>query len=196
MAITRTYINGDMTVLQTAIQSLGFFASVTLSDNTITCKDENENTVFTIGSSAASIYADATHSITTSFNTITNAYVTSKGIFINNNSDKPVIIAKTNNNKIGGAIRTGSELWTYSVCAWDDALPLTQTFNFMENSDDVSPQQTIFCPVPTHNQFGETSIFDGVFATPWNEYRYMGVFTDKTSGKQYVSNGYIVLMEE
>lgn len=197
MAVTKTYINGDWTALQGVLQSSGLFASVVIDSDRIHCKDEDENIVVTIGSGTATIYADATNSISaSSLGTITNAYVTSKGILINNSNNKSVIIAKTNNGKIGGAIRTDSELWTYSVCAWDDDLPITQTFNFMEESDTITPQQTIFCPVPTHNKYGETSILDGVYATPWNEYRYMGVFTDKTSGKEYVSNGYMALMDE
>lgn len=200
MAITKTYINGSLTALKTVLEDTGFFTEVTLNNDTLSCMD-GENLVVSISSSTVSIYADATNSISnSSIGTIANCYRTSKGIFITTSNDFPIIIAKTNNNKIGGAMRrketSTTDLWDYKVCAWGDEAPLTQTFNFMENADTVTPQQTVFCPMPTHNRYGETSVLDGVYATPWNEYRYMGVFTDRATGKEYVSNGYVALMDE
>ena len=71
MAITRTDINGSLTALKTALESLDWFASVTLDDPSsptkLTCKDSDNNILLEWYQSSnnygAKAFKDSTHFI-------------------------------------------------------------------------------------------------------------------------------------
>jgi hypothetical protein len=165
MAISKAYINGSASALAEFLESSGLFGSVTYSGSTVTCKDDNENTVCIISdvggsltSTSITVYYDGGESSASGGNTwsqnythISYAYKCANGVIIQiaNGSDTEIaciLLTKTNRGKI---------CTVFSYQSSTDASRYT-TFHCI-SFDDVAPISTITLAANQKNQTSVTS---------------------------------------
>ena len=134
MAITQTYLNSSIAELKLFLGTLvpKYFASVVYTDNTsVTCKDSDGNTIFTVavdnGNWTYTAYADSQNFVskTSSYAKPVYGYVCNNGAMIlgagnastisdATNLRFSVVISKTNNNKTGFVIAASSSTATFT----------------------------------------------------------------------------------
>lgn len=222
MAITKQIITTFAEMAQ-FIEDSGFFDSVVYDDTgygLITCKDEDDNTVFAIEglSSAAKWYgyADASNGVYEQIAGVAcTAYSTSKGLMFmhtGSHDGAPCIVSKTNNVAYCVLLPTDNKAtWDSGVyfmatdqkaIAWGDVAPLTNLVNSgvvvtgQNNSVAVmeTANQTIFSPIATHSAYGTPSYFADAFFLPISQFRSETVFT--VDGVKYVTDGFVCLRDE
>lgn len=199
MAITKTYINSDMTALQTFLNDSGLFDSVTLDDSTVTCKDADGNTLVTFAKSGNSttvtLYASASvsNSVTHSSSTPTYGYSCSNGLLIQSGSGNYAgydLITKTNNDKIAIVSSSAPSATNGCAIAWGDAAPLSN-FQYSENTRN----QTIVCPFATNSDEGTVSYTPNAGYMPFGQYYGMGYGKIVMDGVTYLTNGHWVIKD-
>ena len=199
MAITKTVINNDFSILQSFLQSSGLFNSVELSENTITMKDSDGNTIATIDTNITiTAYANASTSAAASYSTFNGAsiqygYKCANGIMLpvtgSGNKTAHILIAKTNNNKVAFTftkihINTAAAYTNCYCTAWGDE-------NVNENAFTAkAAEQTLMCPFCTNAIMGETSYTPNAFWMPFGQYYNMGYGKLTDDGTTYLTNGY------
>ena len=219
MSITQTYLNTSISELKTFLGTLvpKYFASVVYTDNTsVTCKDSDRNTIFTVavdnGSWTYTAYADSENFVskTSSYAKPVYGYVCNNGAMIlgagnasaisdATNLCFSVVISKTNNNKTGFVIAASSsasvsDLYSNFVTGvWGDVIPLTSRYTY--SSGVTNHTQTQMFPFVTHCALGEKSYFPNAFFIPVAQTR--AVFGELVAdGVSYVTNGYWAIKDE
>ena len=217
MSITQTYLNLSIAELKLFWGTLvpKYFASVVYTDNTsVTCKDSDGNTIFTVavdnGNWTYTAYADSQNFVskTSSYAKPVYGYVCNNGAMIvgavNAISDATgirgsVVISKTNNDKTGfiisGALSSSvSDLYNNFVTGvWGDVTPLTSNYSY--GSGVTNQTQTQMFPFVTHCALGEKSYFPNAFFIPVAQTRT--VFGELVAdGVSYVTNGYWAIKDE
>ena len=217
MSITQTYLNLSIAELKLFLGTLvpKYFASVVYTDNTsVTCKDSDGNTIFTVavdnGSWTYTAYADSENFVskTSSYAKPVYGYVCNNGAMIvcavNAISDATgirgsVVISKTNNNKTGFIISGGSSgsasdsYNNFVTGVWGDVTPLTSNYSY--GSGVTNHTQTQMFPFVTHCALGEKSYFPNAFFIPVAQTRT--VFGELVAdGVSYVTNGYWAIKDE
>ena len=217
MAITQTYLNSSIAELKLFLGTLvpKYFASVVYTDNTsVTCKDSDGNTIFTVavdnGNWTYTAYADSQNFVskTSSYAKPVYGYVCNNGAMILGANSAisdatgirgSVVISKTNNNKTGfiisGALSSSaSDLYSNVVTGvWGDVIPLTSNYSY--SSGVTNHTQTQMFPFVTHCALGEKSYFPNAFFIPVAQTR--AVFGELVAdGVSYVTNGYWAIKDE
>ena len=218
--ITRTDINGDITALKAALETLvpDFFASVEYDDaespTTVICKDSDGNTIFTAaytagGSATYTAYKNATTSVACS-----STHATARPLYfykVGNNSAAIqcpnyhfVWISKTNTAVVGFVIpdtfATGNtnHYAKNNVACWGDdpALdsPLTITGG---TSSEMEGNHTQFVQIPLHGTYNENIYLPKAFFFPMVQEGMRGVVQELTTDDgTYLTNGYIALLDD
>lgn len=199
MAITKTYLNSDMTALQTFLNDSGLFDSVTLDDSTVTCQDADGNTLVTFAKNGnqatVTLYASASVSQSISHQSapFTYGYSCSNGLLLQSSSGNYAgyeLITKTNNDKIAiVSSSTASATNAYAI-AWGDAAPLSN-FQYTENVRN----QTIVCPFATNSAEGTVSYTPNAGFMPFGQYYNMGYGKIIIDGVTYLTNGHWVIKD-
>lgn len=215
MAITRYEINGDLILLKLALESLGFFASITLDDDTtptlVTCKDSDNNTLFTVGKSGSS------YTYTMYKNSETNVNVTSSSVNYTNPKYLYKIgdagamiemvsggitfwIAKTNLDGIGfchqSTWTSASSSGNVQVACWGDDPDLSTTLYFAQNNSAMIGNQCLFVPVPLHGTYTHPMWMKNTYFLPMAQAGMRGVIQQIEDGDDtYLTNGYIAIRD-
>ena len=202
MGITKTDINGDFSVLQSFLQSTGFFDTVELGTNTVTMKDAGGNTLATIDGATITVYANASNSANYNYTTnspaVKDGYKCANGILLKfapltgayQDKQAHVLITKTNNNKIAFIFsntsnnNTGAPYTNYQCIAWGDTDIAANTYTAKAG------EQTLLCPFCTNATLGEPSYTPNAFWIPFGQNYSMGYGTLAMNGVTYLTNGY------
>ena len=217
MAITRTDINGDFTALKNALATLvpDFFASVTLDSDTITCKDADDNTIFTIkqgtNTFAPTAYRSADSGLTPtggSYLTIIKYFfkVGTNGAFITYNFGEAVIIAKAKNGKTAVAIpassgtsATGRISTLYAAC-WGDDTEFNNPIQIAAGTTNTcTGNHTQFVPIPLYGTYTEANQIEKAYYMPMAQPNQRGVvqeLVDDLNGERYITNGYVAMLDD
>ena len=197
MAITKTTINGDFSVLQSFLQSSGLFNSVELGTGIVTMKDGDGNTLATIETGLTiRAYIDSSTSASVSY--FNSGYILygcncTNGVllFVTGTSGYQghILISKTNNNKVAFVFSSAHSVspnpyTTYYCVAWGD--DDTSTFTFTGKASE----QSLMCPFCTNAIMGETSYTPNAFWMPFGQYYNMGYGKLTDDGTTYLTNGY------
>lgn len=211
--ITRTEINGNLTALKTALESLGFFATVTLDDATsptkVTCKDADNNVLFEWLTNSSSYgvkaYKDATHFAGTapvSGNTYNPKYffdLGENGCAIQMNTiANLLIITKTNDDRIGFAFpHHSTTLSTLDATCWGDDANSTDYMQICGSSGNGFGvgNHCQLVPIPLHGTYEEALYLPNAFYMPSVQANMRGVVQEITGEKgTYLTNGYIAIL--
>lgn len=227
MAITKAVITTYAEMAQ-FIEDSGFFDSVVYDESggggygSITCADEDGNTIFELRSvSSVELqwygYADSSNSVyeQTDTNGIScTAYSTACGLMFmhaGHYDGAPCIVSKTNNGAYCVLLPTNNKgTWSSNVyhavnqkaIAWGDTTPFTNLVNsgavITGQSNDIptmeTANQTVFLPIVTHNTYGTPSYFADAFFLPISQFRSETVFS--IDGVKYVTDGFACLRDE
>ena len=214
MAITRTDVNGDLTVLKTALESLGWFASVTLDDpsspTTLTCKDDDNNILLewykSSSSYGAKAFKDSTHfigSAAVSGNLYNPQYfykVGDNGAVIKSNSvNNFFIIAKTHDDKIGFVFPHDIAISTFDSTYWGDDISLTDYFLICNpsTSNYAVGNHCLFVKIPVHGTYNEAVEMPKAFFIAMAQPNMRNVVQEITGGLGvYLTNGYLALLDD
>lgn len=221
MAITRTDINGDITALKVALETLvpDFFASVEFDDTTtptaINCKDADNNTVFTVTKNSSgfsyNVFKDASTSVSA---TSTDTYsqplyfykVGDNGAAIQcRRNSALIVIAKTNTGVSGFALPNGfgstltANLATVQIaCLGDDPMltsPLTITTS--TSSSQMTGNHTMFVQIPMHGTYEQSIYLLKAFFLPMAQDGMRGAVQElSTDSGTYLTNGYVALLDD
>ena len=214
MAIIRSDINGDLTALKTALESLDWFASVTLDDpstpTTLTCKDSDNNILLEWYKSSsnygAKAFKDSTHYIGSSAvsgNTYNPQYfykVGDNGAVIKSNETNTIfIIAKTNEDKIGFAFPYSNTAFQIEATCWGDDVTMTDYFYVCNSSGSGSGigNHCLFVKIPLHGTYNTAMELPKAFFLTSAQPNMRGIVQEITGGLGvYMTNGYIALLDD
>ena len=214
MAIERTTINGDATALKNALDTLvpTYFASVTLENIIITCKDADDNIVFKIDFSSATwrytIYRNGngqTDSIlqTQTYDPLYFYKVGVNGAFLRLNGYGGVIaIAKAANGKTAIVIPgTNFDSYTqmYSVLAgcWGDDNFYIRPLVVANYQNPMQGNNCQFVPVPLYGNYQLANNIPKVFYMPMSQSNMRGIVQEVTSESgTYITDGYIAMIDD
>lgn len=222
MAIQRIEINGDMTALKAALETMipDFFASVELasdeSSTTITCKDSNENTIFTIAKTvsgsttnvAYTAYKNAATSVScsaaaSSANPLYLFKIGESNVVIQCPSSNLVVISKTNTYDTGFVIPNSfasgqtTHLSRLNVACWGDDPSLSSLLTITNASGDTMiGNQCLLVPVPLHGVYGTPIYLPHAFFLPMAQDGMRGTVQQLQDGEvTYLTNGYLAMMD-
>ncbi len=221
MSLIKNDINGSVTTLKTFFDtcvSAGFLSNVTIeNDSELIIKDANNNTlcIFSFQSTSENsvciidIYIDANtvvhpSSAYWSQAIIATAYLCDNGIYLefyrsDNFSRFSIIIAKTNQNKIGFLYSTafdssyGDSTMNYrniKCVTWGDNADGGTT-----TDEGTVNNQTVFCPIPTQAKSFNTSYLVNCYRishSPLFTYRVKEI---SLNNETYLTNGYYAIKE-
>lgn len=221
MAITRTDINGDITALKAALETLvpDFFASVEFDDATtptaINCKDADSNTVFTVTKNSNgfsyNVFKDASTSISA---TSTDLYsqplyfykVGDNGAAIQcRRNSTLIVIAKANTGATGFALPNGfssslaSNLTTSPTGCWGDDPVLTTslTITTSTSGSQMTGNHTMFVQIPLHGTYEQSIYLLKAFFLPMAQDGMRGEVQElSTDSGTYLTNGYVALLDD
>ena len=216
MAIVRTEINGNFTALKTALQSTGLFDSVTLDNDStptlLTCKDADNNTLFTIGYSSSNwtltAYKDASNSITLGPATVqTPLYfykVGTDSAAIEFAYSHMLIIGKTNTGKVGFVFPAATATQAASkseikVACWGDDPTFTSTIIFANAtlSNAATGNHSLFVPVPMHGTYNTVVYLPDVYCMPMAQPGLRNVLQEITGlDGTYLTNGFVAVKDK
>ena len=214
MAIIRTEINGDLTALKTALESLGFFASVTLDSEstptTVTCKDADNHTLLTYNITGSgtrtatwSVYKNATTHVDWDTSAATpagqpkNFYkVGSNGAVIQSNSNNfMLLIGKTNTEAIGVAMQNSTA--TAIVGCWGDDADLTTQLTACANSSPMTGNHVLFVQIPMHGAYNTPTWMTKAFFLPMAQNNMRNVMQEVSGDAGvYLTNGYFAMIDD
>lgn len=220
MAITRTDINGDITELKSALETLipDFFATVELDDaespTTVICKDTDGNTLFTAtyiaGSSATyTAYKNATTSISSSATTLNARQLYFYRVGESNaaiqcpNGDF-IVISKTNTSGVGFVIpdnfvtTQSAHFVKNSVACWGDDPALDSSLTITGSSGSTMiGNHCLLVPIPLHGVYGTPYYLPHAFFLPMAQDGMRGVVQElSTDSGTYLTNGYVALLDD
>lgn len=167
MAVTTTYINGDITKLKNVLESLNFFDSVTYDDNsnptTVTVKDSNNHTLAVFSTYGVTAYASASVSKETSWAgyIMSYAYSCPNGVIIKLTHYQGyyayIMVTKASNGAVAFVASTSNMDFitaqkTFTCVAWGDGDQL----DTISNVSTFSNQQTILVTFPTNSASNNT----------------------------------------
>lgn len=221
MAITRTDINGDITALKAALETLvpDFFASVEYDDATtptgVICKDADGNTIFKAGKASSSnyfsyaAYKNAETAQETSASGASPKYmykVGGNGAVLETTGPSFVIIAKTNIGTTGFAlpdtmtvVSSIKKAANYHTACWGDDPALTDGLVFGTASDATANNgnHTLFVPIPMHGTYSEQIYLPKAFFMPMAQNGMRGAVQElSTDSGTYLTNGYVALLDD
>lgn len=147
MAISKAFIDGSASLFAEFLESSGLFGSVTESDGTVTCYDEDDNPVYVftnIGNNRLSIQvyynngASSTYNNWSGYDTkVAYAYKCANGVLINVYSVYgwtygAVLLTKTNSGKncivFSSNLAQDTSIYTaFKAIAYDDVAPINST---------------------------------------------------------------------
>lgn len=206
MAISKTYINDDFSVLQSFLSASGLFGSVEVNERTVTCKDSESNTLltFSVASSAMTITAYANSSVSKEIQypygssstqvIITYGYACTNGVmlqFSGMNYAACVLITKTNSGGVAIVMSDSTisnrKPYTDAVwcVAWGDVSPFA-SFTFTTNERN----QTVISPFVTCAGINNASYTDKAGFIPIGQYYSSGYGTLSIDGTAWLTNGY------
>ena len=214
MAIIRSDINASVAALKTALESLGFFASVTLDSEstptTVTCKDADNNTLLTYsltgsGSGTTSlwrVYKDASTNVNTSQggtsagNRPKKFYkVGSNGAVIETYDGYLYTIGKTNTEAIGVAMQDSAT--TALVACWGDDASMTTKLTICASSNPMAGNHVLFVPIPMHGSYNTATYLPKAFFLPMVQANMRNI-VQEVSGDAgvYLTNGYLAMIDD
>ena len=197
MAVTTTYINGDLTKLKTVLESLDFFSSVALDNDsnptTVTVKDADNNTLAVFSSDGITAYASASAYKVTSWSSYVMAYAYScpNGVIIKlthyQGYHAYIMVTKTNNDTVAFVASASSTSFitaqkTYTCVAWGDVEPL----DTISNVSSYSHEQTLLIPFLTNSA---DSFTVDAFFTMFGSYYSMEYLDFILNSKKYFTVG-------
>lgn len=215
MAITRTEIDGDLTALKTALESLGFFASVTLDNEstptTVTCKDSDNNTLLVYSNAVSggtttstwsvyknsSTHADYAAGGTNPINRPKNFFkVGSNGAVIQTfNGSYMILIGKTNTEGIGVAMQ--SSMATAIVGCWGDDADMTTQLTACASSSPMAGNHVLFVPIPMHGSYNTPTYMTKAFFLPMAQNNMRGIMQEVSGDAGvYLTNGYFAMIDD
>lgn len=216
MAITRSEINGDLIELKSALESTGLFDTVdidsSISPTLITCKDGDNNTLFTVETTSNawtfSAYKDGTTAVSTQGTTSATAAV----YFYNVGSDSAVIqlpnnlliiISKTNTNDIGfaipAAISSTANKGEVKVACWGDDTALSTTLMFTTSAatNAMIGNHCQFVEIPMHGTYSANIYLSHAYYMPIAQLGMRGVIQEITGVHgTYLTNGYLAVLDD
>ena len=216
MAITRTDIRGSLAALKSALESTGFFNSVTVdSESTptlVTCKDTDNNTLFTVGVASSAwtftVYKDNETTVIFS-GTVSTAEpvylytVGSDSAVIQVPNNLFIIISKTNTGGIGfvapagygGNINKGE----VKVACWGDdtALSTNLIFTTSTTTNVMIGNHCQFVEIPMHGTYSANIYLPHAYYMPIAQLGMRGV-VQEISGVHgtYLTNGYLAVLDD
>lgn len=207
MAITKEFFNEDFDALTSFLSGSGMFGSVTHVSSVITCKDSDNNTVFTIDHSASStvmtVYASnsVSQSISPSGAKPRYGYSCTNGLIISmqtsNSYRQYIAVARTNLDKLalvmsssGSALSIENAAKSFYCVSFGDVAPLsTNTFT------PLSKNQTQIVSFTTDSASGVVSYTPNAGYLSNAQYYNMGFGTLTINGDDYLTNGYWVIKD-
>lgn len=206
MAITKSLLAKDLDLWKAFLESLAIFKTVTKDGSTLTCTDDDDNTVLTIQITSSTaipftVYAKDGATVTSSPNINTgNMYGYKCGggglIYINTSSSTyiSILITKNNQDKITIMLphsqQNTPQPKNVYVVTYNDVAPFTA---YQLGNVGAQRTQTVLVPLLTNAQEGTVSYTPKAFWCPFSEYYERGALQFVMGGKQYLSTGFFVL---
>lgn len=216
MAITRFEINGDLIELKSALESTGLFETVdidsSISPTLVTCKDGDNNTLFTVGTTSTAwtftAYKDneTTVTFTGTISTAAPVYLYTVGsdsaaIQIPNNLF--IIISKTNTGDVGFVVPAGSgsniNKGEVKVACWGDdtALSTSLTFTTATTINVMIGNHCQFVEIPMHGTYSANIYLPHAYYMPIAQLGMRGVIQEITGVHgTYLTNGYLAVLDD
>lgn len=203
MAVTTTYINGDITKLKAVLESLDFFSSVTYdnenSPTSVTVKDADSNTLAVFSTYGVTAYASASVSRETSWAGYVMAYAYScpNGVIIKYTHYQGyyayIMVTKTSTGAVAFVASTSNTSYitamrTFTCVAWGD----NDQLNTVSNVSNFSNQQTILVPFPTNSASNHTV---DAFFTMFGPYSSMDYLEFTIGSQRYFTTGCWVMRD-
>lgn len=204
MAIERTTINGDATALKNALDTLvpAYFASVTLENSVITCKDADGNTVFEIYLYNAAcdyrVYRDSTHYLGASSQPKVAYFykVGANGAFLQLASGGVITIAKAANGKTAVTIPgNASGVYAIQAACWGDDAAYSNPLYVAATTNSMTGNNCQMVPVPLYGNYQISNNIPKVFYMPMTQTNMRGIVQEITSDSGlYITDGYIAML--
>lgn len=218
MAITRTDINGDFSALKAALDTLvpAFFASVELSGDTrkITCKDADDNTIFTVDRSSnnavwyPTAYRSASSSLTpnnaVSYGQPFNYFydMGANGAYITTNEGSAIAIAKASNGKtaiVMPAYSSGNSPTTNNsavlAACWGDDTTFSAPCTFTDQTTPAIGNSCLMVPVPLYGSYATSVNIPKVYMLPVTQTNMRGILQEVTSDAgNFITNGFVAML--
>lgn len=204
MAIVKTYLGGDISALESFLHETGLFAHITRSNNVITCKNENNETVLTISKDEAYVWTftvlfsdNRTWEKSYSNHGLNYGYNCGNGAFLVLNSaslDNQYSVAITRNNK-----NQLTFVFPESYISRNQVYCFTRTdpapINYYQVHTAVSGQ-TVLTPFLTNAADGDVSFTPNAYYMIFGAYVGRGYAKFLMNGKRYLTDGQWVLLDE
>lgn len=203
MAITKTYLGGDLAELQSFLAGIGIFKSVTVSDNLLTCTDDNDITVLTISKDATytwtfTVFLSGEHTYEKQYSShgLNYGYKCTHGamLVLNYNSQQNQYSVLITKNQQGEPVFVIPDAYSTrnKVCclSYYDMYPVS-TYTLSPSTAG----QTVLSPFITNADAGNVSYTPDAFYMPFGEYVGRGYAKFVMNGKMYLTDGYWVLLD-
>lgn len=209
--ITKQYIDGTAEALHAYLEGLtDYFSEVQLDSKTITCKDNDGNTVFEITVSADGSISDKFYTACSTFSDSISSpgvplefvgWQCRNGVFLdihyisggNVMRQYGILLTKNDHGKLFFVLSCYSDtpfFGNIQVLSWDD-VQISAQFNITQ----VVRSQTMFCPFVSNPEYGTTSYTPNAFYMPvWQGFYGIGEFI--AEGVRYWTNGYWAIRDE
>lgn len=198
MAISKTYLGGDLSSVSSFLDSTDLFSSVEFANGTITCKNNDDTTVLTITKPdnytftfTVSLTGSHTWEKTYESHGLNYGYKCANGAFLvlnylSQENKYSVMITKNNDGKVSFVFPDSYSNRTYVCClTYSDTFPVT----YYTVAQSVA-EQTVLSPFITNAPAGATSYTPGAFYIPFGEYVGRGYAKFTMNGKMYMTDGY------
>ena len=205
MSITKSPLAKDLDLWKAFLESLDIFKTVTKDGTTLTCTDDDDNTVLTINisSNTASftVYAKDSATVTLAYSVNTsNVYGYKCGgggmLYINTSGSTyaSILVAKNNQDKVTimlpNSVQGVPQPKNVYVVTYNDVAPFT---TYQLSNVGAQRTQTVLVPLLTNAQEGTVSYTPKAFWAPFSEYYERGALQFVMGGKVYLSTGFFVL---
>lgn len=198
MAISKTYLGGDLSSVSSFLDSTDLFNSVEFANGTITCKNNDDTIVLTITKPddytwtfTVSLVGSHTWEKTYESHGLNYGYKCANGAFLvlnylSEGNMYSVMITKNNDGKVSFVFPDSYSNRSY-VCSltYSDSLPIT----YYTVAQSVA-EQTVLSPFITNAPAGTTSYTPDAFYIPFGEYVGRGYAKFTMNGKMYITDGY------
>ena len=221
--ITRYDVSSGLPALKDALSAMGLFSSVTLDNEstptTVTCKDSNDNTLFTVATSGSSMgyyytaYKNADTSISLGSGTTGSNFIyaykigTNGGAILIGSSDTAastdlMLIGRTNYGAVAFCFPSSVGSHNFGVrkvACWGDDLLLSDNLNFTGSSADGYPMignQCLFVPIPMHGLYNRPLYMKNAYFLPMVQAGMRGTLQTITDGDDtYFTNGFVAMLD-
>lgn len=198
MAISKTYLGGDLSSVSSFLDSTDLFSSVEFANGTITCKNNDDTTVLTITKPddytwtfTVSLAGSHTWEKTYSSHGLNYGYKCGNGVFLvlnysSQDNKYSIIITKNNNSNVSFVFPDSFDYRNKVYClTYTDAYPVT----YYNVACSVAGQ-TVLSPFITNAGDNESSYMPYAFYIPFGEYVGRGYAKFTMNGKMYMTDGY------